>query len=159
MSGKTLWIMSGLPASGKSYYARRNLMKGDNWKYISRDEVRFSMITDDDQYFAKENEVYKEFVKCIKDALNDKNITDVIADATHLNWPSRRKLIEAVGLPEGTKVNVVRIVSSDKTMLIRNAKREGRRQVPKKTLRDMRARMTHPKNDPYHYDKIIEVNN
>ena len=37
----------------------------------------------------------KEFVKDIRDNL--KNGKDVIADATHLNWSSRRKLLKALG--------------------------------------------------------------
>ena len=43
MSNTNLWIMVGIPGSGKSYFAKNILMTDDSWQYISRDEVRFSM--------------------------------------------------------------------------------------------------------------------
>lgn len=37
--------------------------------YISRDEIRYSMISDKDEYFSKEKEVFNEYVKQIDEAL------------------------------------------------------------------------------------------
>ena len=52
MSNTNLWIMVGIPGSGKSYFAKNILMTDDSWQYISRDEVRFSIIKDDEEYFS-----------------------------------------------------------------------------------------------------------
>ena len=51
--------MVGPPAAGKSYFAKNHLVKDDTWAYVSRDEIRFSIITEEDKYFSKEKEVFK----------------------------------------------------------------------------------------------------
>ena len=55
---KHLYLMMGVAGSGKSTYAKNILKDGDI--YISRDEIRYSLLTEEDDYFAKENEVIKE---------------------------------------------------------------------------------------------------
>ena len=50
---KELVLMMGVPGSGKSTYAHNIIKTGDI--YISRDEIRYSMLAEDDDYFAKEN--------------------------------------------------------------------------------------------------------
>lgn len=154
----TLYILVGAPGSGKSYYAKHNL---NDYVYISRDEVRFSMITDEDDYFSKEKQVYKEYVRRIKEALLNKDNKAVVADATHLNWPSRRKLLyslEEIILMNDIKVIPIVIQASLKTILKRNAGRTGRARVPADNIIDMYDKMTDPKNDVFHYNDIIYVN-
>ena len=51
---KTLYIMCGAPASGKTWFAKHNLCNGPGWYYVSRDEVRFSLLKDDEDYFSRE---------------------------------------------------------------------------------------------------------
>ena len=90
---KTLWIMCGAPASGKSYFATHNLIKESGWAYISRDVIRASILEENEPYFSKEKEVFNIFIKEIVIALQKENIYNVIADATHLNWGSRGNLL------------------------------------------------------------------
>lgn len=92
-----LYVMIGCPGSGKSTFAKNIMLKGkeDKIKYISRDEIRFSIINENEAYFSKEDEVYRKFIGRIKDAL--KEGYDVIADATHLNSMSRYKLFSNLG--------------------------------------------------------------
>lgn len=54
-----LYVMIGIPGSGKSTWAKANKKEKDI--YVSRDEVRFSLLQDGDEYFSKEKEVLKEF--------------------------------------------------------------------------------------------------
>ena len=60
----------GIPASGKSTFIRKQI-KENGGAYVSRDEVRFSIITDEDDYFGKENLVFSTFVEKIQEAINN----------------------------------------------------------------------------------------
>lgn len=159
---KTLWIMCGAPASGKSYIAKNVLMRPSGWKYISRDEIRFSMLSDEDDYFVKEPHVYKRFVHEIKCAFDNTDIYDVIADATHLNWASRKKLLYALGQDKKKKdwnIIPVFITCDYETMKFRNKERSGRACVPEDVMINMVRKLSNPKNDPYEYTAIMEVRN
>ena len=52
------------------------------------------MLKDEDSYFSKEKEVFKEFCKQIDIALQ--SYDNVIADATHLNFASRNKTLRNI---------------------------------------------------------------
>ena len=155
---KTLWMMVGVPGSGKTWFAKHKLIQGLGWRYVSRDEVRFSIITDEDEYFSKEKEVFREFINRIKAAFNDDGIFNVVADATHLNWPSRRKLINAIGVSD---INIIPVViqSNIEDSIQRNEEREGRAVVPRSVMRQMNASLTDPKTDDFKYTAIMYVDN
>ena len=55
MKQKNLILFAGIPASGKSFWAKHNLT--DNDLYISRDEIRFSLLQEGEAYFAHEDDV------------------------------------------------------------------------------------------------------
>jgi predicted kinase len=157
-----LYLLCGIPGSGKSYYAQNTLKNKHQYSiYISRDAIRFCMVPEDKEYFSKEDEVYDEFVREIKAAFSNSLADAVIADATHLNWASRNKLLTALGLRAGEfpDMSVIPIVfnTSLNTCLERNENRKGRARVPKSVIRRMNYQMTDPKNDPYKYEAIIYV--
>ena len=87
MAKSKLYLMMGIPGSGKSTYLKTRFI--ERLRVISRDEIRFSMVKEDEEYFSKEKEVYAEFISQIKEAL--KFEAEVFADATHLNETSRAK--------------------------------------------------------------------
>jgi len=158
---KTLWLMCGAPASGKSWFAKNKLMKGYGWDYISRDEVRFSIIKNDEEYFSHETAVFNEFVGKIAIAL-DWGHDNVIADATHLNWGSRRKLLQALSkncVLEDVDVIPVVIDAKLEDILERNKLRDGRARVPEETIRRMYSSISDPAKDPYKYTAIMRVKN
>lgn len=159
-----LYILCGAPGSGKSYFAKNHLMKNDeNLYYVSRDEVRYSMITNEDEYFSKENKVFQMFINKIKYYLDSKTFacSGVIADATHLNWASRRKLLNALGILDGTYSNidiiVVYVRPNLNTVLARNNSRTGRAKVPEDVVRRMYNSQTSPWEDPFKYTAVMEV--
>ena len=50
----TLYVMCGVPGCGKSTWCKNNVP--EDAVYVSRDEVRFSMLKPTDAYFSKEQE-------------------------------------------------------------------------------------------------------
>lgn len=123
-----LYIMCGIPGSGKTYLANKYL-KNNDIRYVSRDEIRFSMVKEDEEYFSHEREVFKKFAGTIAQTLVDG--FDVIADATHLNRISRDKLIRAID--QYTTDYTIEYVVADAPLdlcMKRNASREGRARVP-----------------------------
>lgn len=158
---KTLWLMCGAPASGKSWFAKNKLMKDSNWDYISRDEVRFSMIKDDEEYFSHETAVFNAFIGKITFALEYGN-DNIIADATHLNWGSRRKLLKALEKYISLEnVDIIPVVIDAKLedVFERNKLRDGRARVPEETIRRMYRNISDPVKDPYKYTAIMRVKN
>jgi predicted kinase len=131
---KELILMMGVPGSGKSTYARNILKYGDI--YISRDEIRYSMLTDEDRYFAKENEVIKTFIQYIDEALIETQYQGkVYADATHLSPKGRAQVLNQ--LKNKDKVSVIYLDIPLNVILKRNAQREGRALVPENVVRRM----------------------
>ena len=131
---KQLIIMVGAPGSGKSYWIQNHFMKFLGYtKVVSRDQIRFSILKDNEDYFSHENEVYNKFIEEIKDGLENCNTT--IADATHLNVASRTKLFRSLGKSlKGIRVKAIVIRPSLDTCLTQNEMREGRSRVPKDQL-------------------------
>ena len=156
----TLYIMCGVPGVGKSYFAKKKLMEGPGWRYISRDEIRYSILKEGEDYFSHENEVFEKFITAIENAFNDDGIFNVIADATHLNWASRNKLIRNLG-KSLNKVNVIPIMITADPITVneQNEQRTGPACVDRSVIRRMTASLTDPKTDPYNYTAIMYVDN
>lgn len=159
----TLYILCGAPGSGKSYFAENHFLKNETIYYVSRDKIRYSIIKEDDEYFSKETEVFNAFVWEIKNLLDSKTIpcSGVVADATHLNWASRRKLLNALGILNGKYSNIDIIVVYMRpdlnTVLTRNNSRTGRAKVPEDVVRRMYNSQTSPWEDPFKYTAVMEV--
>jgi predicted kinase len=151
MGKNKLYIMIGIPGSGKTTYAKYGIMNEDTI-HISRDEIRFSLLSDTDNYFAKEKQVYKEFIKQINDNLQKGY--NVIADATHLNRKSRNALFHNLHI-DRTKVTVIGVYINTplETCLERNETRKGGRTfVPPHEVHNMYLRTEPPTyNEPFDY--------
>lgn len=157
MHDKTLWIMVGIPGSGKTWYAKNKLMRGPEWRYVSRDEVRFSLVPADEEYFSKEKEVFNQFVNTIKAAFEENGVTNVIADATHLNEASRNKIRRIFS----NNYNIIPVVVTCDldTAIERNNNREGRTRVPASVIRRMYHQFQDPDFDTNKYIGILHVSN
>lgn len=153
MNKKNLILLAGIPGSGKSTWLRTHLGDGD--AYVSRDEVRFSIISDDEDYFAHETEVFDKFVAEIEENLN-KGLR-VFADATHINWASRRKLLERIHDKDNIDIDVYVFKTPLETCLERNEQRTGRAVVPRSVIRRMGGQMTHPLSDPFKYHMMKNI--
>ena len=153
-----LYILCGPSGSGKSTWAQTD-ERMKHCVYISRDNIRLSIIKNDEEYFSREKEVFKQFVKEIADNLI--NGYDCIADATHLNMFSRCKLMQALDryIRDYNIIFVVFHTDAD-TCVERNKAREGRRYVPENIIRNMCRDFRMPtKDEDDRVIDIIEVNN
>ena len=65
MKSKTLWLIAGVPGSGKSTVLANRVNK-PNAKIISRDAIRFKLLGDGDAYFKNEDTVWNMYVDAIK---------------------------------------------------------------------------------------------
>lgn len=132
-----LFLMMGAPGSGKSTWIKRNITEKDI--YISRDEIRFSIIKDGEDYFAHEPTVFNTFVDKINKALEE-NINNskvrVIADASHLNPASRAKLLNRINVYRDL-TGVIWLRTPLMICYERNNQREGRSNVPKHIIKSM----------------------
>jgi predicted kinase len=125
--------------------------------YVSRDEIRFSLVPEGEEYFSREDEVWKIFLYKISIALrNDKTVW---ADATHLNKKSRLKLLHNLHV-EADEIEVVWIKTSLENALAQNELRSGTRTwVPCSAIERMFNALEEPEfhEGKFTYNKIYII--
>lgn len=155
----TLYILCGPSGCGKSTWAYKYMYENidKNIRYVSRDEIRYSMLKDGEDYFSHEKEVFKKFVSTIRQTLIDG--FDCIADATHLNEFSRRKLTQAIDmLYTDYQIIYVNFGANADICIEHNKNREGRANVPETVIRNMCRSFRAPSLDEDERAKeIIEI--
>ena len=128
----TMYLMCGAPGCGKSYYIKTHLKEGE--KVISRDEIRFGMLKDGDEYFSKEKEVYNEFLRRIRAEIAAGS--DFYVDQTSLNTGARAKLLNRLD-KKPTKLIAIYIDRPIERILFQNSQRTGRALVPEDAVINM----------------------
>ena len=147
-----LYILCGASGSGKSTWA--NSDERQDIAYVSRDNIRLSLLKDGEDYFSHEKEVFKQFVKEI--AIRIMAGRDCIADATHLNMFSRCKLMQALDRYTRDYEVVYVVFNTDvETCVERNKNRTGRRNVPENVIRNMCCDFRMPTMDED--DRVKEI--
>lgn len=117
---KTIWMICGPSACGKTTYCKASA--SENSAYISRDEIRFSLLEEGEDYFAHEKEVLKKFYEATANALKS-DVEEIYVDATFLTPKVRRKVIN---MARGKAVVIaVDMGETLETSLERNALRSG----------------------------------
>lgn len=135
-----LKIMCGCPGSGKSHYIKNYAEPED--LIVSRDEIRFAMLSPGIPYFSKEKEVFDEYCNRINSGID--NFPVIWADATHLNTQSRQKLFYAIDYSKFEKIIFICIETPLAKCIKQNAQREGLERVPENALRKMYHSYTRP---------------
>ena len=140
-----LIMMVGIPGSGKSTWINENKDKYD--AVISRDRIRFSLLKEGEDYFAREDDVFKLFIWEINMSLfNRRNGGTVFADATHLNKKARAKVLNAITKHiQPDEIECVWLDTELDTAIERNEQREGRARVPRGVIRRMYFSMEEPR--------------
>lgn len=149
---KRIIMTVGLPGSGKSTY----LSKHATGVVVSRDQIRFSMLKEEDDYFAKEKEVWAKFVNSINTLLDLVSVENIYIDATHLDPSSRQKILRAIDTEKADEIIALYFDVPLEICLERNAKREGRAYVPEEVVRKMAARLTFPRVNE-HFTKVYKI--
>ena len=156
MKQKNLWLLCGIPGSGKSTWCGR-AMKKPGAVRVSRDVIRFALLDEGDDYFAHEGDVYREFVRAINESLWDNSVTDVFVDATHLNENSRNKLLKNIDLKD-VNINAVNFIIDLDLAWERNKLRDGRAVVPYVAMRNMfNSYRPARKGEKFDYNKVIDI--
>lgn len=141
---KNLILMMGIPGSGKSTFLKEKCNSKTDI-IVSRDKIRFSRLSEKDEYFANEQEVWKEYIETLKVFLTDNRYENVIADATHLNPRSRDKVLNALAdVLNEIDIYLLWVNVSLETALERNAQRKGRALVPESAIRNMYRNLESP---------------
>ena len=141
-----LIMFCGVPGSGKSTEARR--MAGSlsarnlTVEHIFRNELRFSMISDESEYFSKEKEVFSKFVEKMNNSLNKNDCT--IIDATHISKASRAKILRRVENPDNVRLLVLYLTTPLDICMRQNDLRTGRERVPHEVIEKMAKQFEDP---------------
>lgn len=145
MEKSKLYLLMGASGSGKSTYLKTRFSQPP--VVVSRDAVRFAMVSEDEEYFSKEKEVFREYIEQIRAAL--KFNKEVFADATHLNESSRAKVLFALGHDlKDVEVNVIWVRVPLEVAITQNELRQGTRAyVPKSVIRRMYSQATMPSKE------------
>ena len=138
-----LYIMMGLPGSGKSTFLKNYIKPLDNSIIVSRDEIRFSLLKEGEDYFSHEEEVKNILWKAINKALSENK--DVYVDQTSLNKKSRKLLLKNINLNNCEKISLLWCDIPLSCCLENNETRKGTKAfVPKGAIRRMNAQLEPP---------------
>ena len=149
------FVMCGIPGSGKSTWVIKHMAPVTDIT-ISRDNIRFMLLQDDEEYFAHESKVKNIFFSAIRsNTFISKDFDSVFVDATHLTPKSRRQTMNHIA-PDTHKIAVYFDVPIE-VALERNARREGRARVPEDAIKNMYDSFCAPKISEG-FDEIWRVN-
>lgn len=141
-----LIMFCGIPGSGKSTEAHRMAgsltARGITVEHISRDELRFSIVSDESEYFSKEKKVFSKFVEKMNNSLNKNNCT--IIDATHISKASRAKILRRVENPANVRLLVLYLTTPIDVCKQQNDLRTGRERVPQEAIERMAEQFETP---------------
>ena len=97
MEKKRIFILSGPAGVGKSTWITQRIFNYGGI-HISRDKVRFDMVSEDEDYFAREDEVFNEWIRQCQEAIDGDIHRDIYIDATHISDRSRAKTINCLNI-------------------------------------------------------------
>jgi len=135
-------FLVGIPASGKSTFAKELIRRDSSWKRVNKDELRYMIHDEDFKAFDRKKENFvvacRDFV--IRQALRDGY--NVIVDDTNIHekhFNTVLQIAESFAQDRGIAVTVqVKVFDTPLDECIRrNANRVGPACVPEKVIRDM----------------------
>lgn len=154
MAMKTFILLSAIPGSGKSTWAKEYQATHENTHIVASDEIRVSLWGKPND-FRDEKKVWETFNELIHQYGEEENIT-VIADATNLQNKLREKYFRAT--PEFDKHILVLIKVPFEVSDAQNKMRCQDRIVPEQAMERLKAEYEDPTREIIElYDEYIEI--
>lgn len=152
--------MCGPAGTGKTTFICNEILSDDErcCHHSSRDNIRFSLVKEDENYFAREDEVFDTFCEDIQRCLDSAAYDVVYADATHLTSKARVKTLDRLNLENVDIIPIYFDIPLEET-LRRNAERTGRRFVPETVIKNMYQSYKFPmfKENKYEYFAVRRI--
>jgi predicted kinase len=155
---KKLIMCQGLPASGKSTWAREQVELGGTIR-VSKDDIRTTLKREWNWQWSQANEqkdVIPQRDKMIIAGLNDPAIHTVISDDTNLQRPHKERLAQ-IAFEQKAEFVVKRFNTPVDVCVRRDATRTGDSHVGEKVIRDMAKKYMNDYSGllPYVADKTL----
>ena len=151
---KTMILLSAIPGSGKSTWAKRYQKEHPNTHIVASDEVR-KRISGGTQVFTNEPLVWETFLNDLNSFANQDDVT-VIADATNLQNRYRRYYLE--NTPAYDRHILVLFNTPFEICLEQNRHRSPERIVPDHAMVSLYEEYEEPTQEILNlYDEVIRV--
>lgn len=154
---KTLIMLSAIPASGKTTWAKEYQRTHDNCYIVNSDDVRMEVTNGNYQDHSRQKEVWELFERRIHEyALKDDNVT-VILDA--LNDTNEVRLKYLTTTPEFDKKILILFPSTYEKSSKYNGERDEKVRVPENILVGLVNKFEEPNQEVLNIvDEVITVN-
>lgn len=160
---KTIYIMCGLPGSGKSTWAKKQVKKEDGI-ILSKDLIR-EMVYGNYEFIKEKEYRVKAVLNAFITQLMFKDLGDIIIDETNILRTKRKELLELIN-----KLNFIRFVDSTKYKIVcvycssqegnlerRMAEPKGQsKEVWEEVISDMKKSFEPPVKEEG-FDELIEI--
>lgn len=145
----TLYILTGLPGSGKSSFCNRYVAGTDGFTVVSTDEIRRRLCGGDATNQDNNGLIFAVARREVHNALTEGR--NVVFDATNLSRRDRRNVKKWA--PENTKIGMLFVDTPFEECAKRNSARS--KPVPEKRMTEMAAKLQRPTADECDFFGII----
>lgn len=142
---RKLIILAGIPGTGKSFFAKREL-KEKNMIIISSDEVRFQITHDYRKILSDMNVVYNRMIELANEQLEKNENITVVLDSTFLTDERRNYFLDRIKNVDSVELILLK-VHNERMIFVRNHQRIRAKWVPEDVLVDMMKKYSFPSDD------------
>ena len=142
---RKLIILAGIPGTGKSFFARKEL-KEKNMVVVSSDEVRFQMTHDYRKILSNMNVVYDRMIEIANEHFEKNDDITVVLDSTFLTDERRNYFLDRIKNADSVELILLK-VHNEQMIFVRNHRRIRAKWVPEDVLVDMMKKYSFPSDE------------